>query len=79
MGGVREDVEASGVVGVLIAGEPDIAFFRDEADQQYDHGGDAQTEGSEQHKQVSERVQHPNSFRRRFAGRAEGEGGPQLQ
>ena len=49
MGGVGEDVEAPGVMGVLVTGKPDVALFRNEADQQHDHRRDAQAEGGNQH------------------------------
>jgi len=79
MGGVGEDVEAPGVMDVLIAGKPDVALFRNEADQQHDHRRDAQAEGGSQHEPVPKGIQHPNAFRRCFARRAEGEGRPPLQ
>ena len=61
MGGVREDIEAPGVVDELIAGEPYIPLFRDEADQQEDHKGGAQSEWRKQNKPVQERIEHPDA------------------
>lgn len=60
MGGVREDVEAPGIVDELVAGEEYIALFRDEADEQEDHGGGPQSKGGEQDEPVAERVSHPD-------------------
>lgn len=42
MGGVRQNVKAPGITGVLVAGEPDVALFCDKADQQGNHRGYAQ-------------------------------------
>lgn len=79
MGGIRENIKASGVVGVLVAGEPYIALFRNQTDQKRNDGGDAQAKGSEQHKPVLEGIGYPDTFRRCFSGRAERYRLPQLQ
>ncbi|WP_304968031.1 hypothetical protein, partial [Duncaniella muris] len=49
VGSVREDVEAPWVMGVLVAGKPDVPLFRNETDQQCSYGGDAQPKGREHH------------------------------
>ena len=52
--------EASRVMGILVAGEPDVSFFRDETDQQHNDSGDAQSEGGEHHEPVLEGVDYPD-------------------
>ena len=61
MSTLRENVEASLVVGVLVAGEPDIAFLRDEADQQDKDRRCRQAERSKDDEQIFERVEHPDT------------------
>ena len=60
MGSIRKNIEAPGVADVFVTREPDISFFGDKADQQDDHGGDAQSKGGEQHKPVTEGVGYPD-------------------
>ena len=67
MGGIREDVEASRIMGILVAGEPDVSFFRDETDQQHNDSCDAQSEGGEHHEPVLEGVDYPDAA---YANRA---------
>ena len=59
---VRENVKPARVMRVLVAGEPDVAFFRDEADDQHDHQRRHNSEAGKYCTPVFERVQHPDAF-----------------
>ena len=59
---VRENVKPARVMRVLVAGEPDVAFFRDEADDQHDHQRRHNSEAGKYRTPVFERVQHPDAF-----------------
>ena len=59
---VRENVKPARVMRVLVAGEPDVAFFRNEADNQHDHQRRYDPKASEHCTPVFERVQHPDAF-----------------
>ena len=61
MGGIQENVEAPRVVGVLVAGKPDVPLFRNETDQQCSHGGDAQPKGREHHEPIPKGIDHPDA------------------
>lgn len=76
MGGVREDIEAPGIVDELVAREKDITLFGDKTDQQEDHKGGAQPERRKQDKPVQERIEHPNTCYL-LTGSVEGGGGTQ--
>ena len=64
---VRENVKPARVMRVLVAGEPDVAFFRDEADDQHDHQRRYNSKAGEYRTPVFERVQHPDAFDLIFA------------
>ena len=76
MGGVRKDVKAPGVVNELVPREPYVALFGDEADQQDNHNGEAQSKGGEQHKPVPDGIEHPDTPHL-LAGGVESGGGAQ--
>ena len=59
---VRENVKPARVMRVFVAGEPDVAFFRDEADNQHDHQRRYNSKAGEHCAPVFERVQHPNAL-----------------
>ena len=59
---VRENVKPARVVRIFVTGEPDVAFFRDEADDQHDYQCRHNSEAGEYHAPVFERVQHPDTF-----------------
>ena len=59
---VRENVKPARVVRVFVTGEPDVALFRDEADDQHDHQRCYDAKACEYRAPVFERVQHPDAF-----------------
>ena len=59
---VRENVKPARVVRVLVAGEPDIALLRDEADDEDNHQRRHNSEAGEYRSPVLEGVQHPDAF-----------------
>ena len=59
---VRENVKPTRVVRVFVAGEPDVALFRDEADNQHNYQRRYDPKASEHCTPVFERVQHPDAF-----------------
>ena len=65
---VRENVKPARVVRVFVTGEPDVAFFRDEADDQDDHQRCHDPEAGKYRAPVFERVQHPDAFDLILAG-----------
>ena len=79
MGGVRQNVKAPGIAGVLVAGEPDVAFFCDKADQQGNHRRYAQTVRRKYRQPVFEGVEHPDAVDLPIAGGVEGGGCAQGQ
>ena len=64
---VRENVKPARVVRVFVTGEPDVALFRDEADDQHDHQRRHDPKACEDGSPVFERVQHPDAFDLIFA------------
>ena len=65
---VRENVKPARVVRVFVAGEPDVALFRDETDDQDDHQRRYNSKAGEHCAPVFERVQHPDAFDLILAG-----------
>ena len=59
---VRKNVKPARVMRVFVAGEPDVALFRDEADDQHDHQRRYDPKAGEDGSPVFERVQHPDAF-----------------
>ena len=64
MGSVRQDVKAPLVPGELIAGEPDVALFCDEAHQQRPHQRHRDTRGGKDGDEIAEGVHHPDGAHR---------------
>ena len=61
---------------VFVTGEPDVALFRDEADDQHDHQRCYDAKACEYRAPVFERVQHPDAldfFARLMKGRSDSE------
>ena len=77
MGAVGQDVEAPAVPGSLAAGKPLVARPGEQAHQQGDHRRCSQAEGGEQHKPVSEGVEHPDALHHLLAGFVESGGNAQ--
>ena len=65
---VRENVKPARVVRVFVTGEPDVALFRDEADDQHNHQRRHDPKAGEYRAPVFERVQHPDAFDLILAG-----------
>ena len=65
---VRKNVKPARVVRVFVTGEPDVALFRDEADDQHDHQRRHDPKACEDGSPVFERVQHPDAFDLILAG-----------
>ena len=65
---VRKNVKSTRVMRVFVTGEPDVAFFRDEADDQHDHQRRYNSKAGEHCAPVFERVQHPDAFDLILAG-----------
>ena len=59
---VRENVKPAWVMRVFIAGEPDIALLRDEADDKDNHQCRHNSKAGEHCAPVFERVQHPDAL-----------------
>ena len=60
VGAVRQDVKAALVPDELVAGEPGVAFFGDEADEQRDDCRDDQAEWGKGCNEVFEGIEHPD-------------------
>ena len=74
MRAVRENVKPARVVRVFVTGEPDVALFRDEADDQHDYQRRYNSKASEYCAPVFEWVQHPDAldfFARLMKGRCD--------
>ena len=59
---VRKNIEAARVMRVFVAGEPDVALLRDEADDQDDHQRRYNSKAGEHCAPVFEGVQHPDAL-----------------
>ena len=59
MGTVWKDIKAAGISSELVAGEPAVPLFCDEADQQQDDRRHAKTEGRKDHEKIFERIENP--------------------
>ena len=64
MGAVWQDVKAPLVPDELVAGEPDVALFRDEAHQQRPHQRHRDTRGGKDSDEISEGIYHPDGAHR---------------
>ena len=59
---VRKNVKPARIVRVFVAGKPDIALLRNEADDQHDHQRRHNSEAGEYRTPVFERVQYPDAL-----------------
>jgi len=59
---VRKNVKPARVMRVFVAGEPDVAFLRNETDDEHDHQRCYNSEAGKYRTPVFERVQHPDAL-----------------
>jgi len=59
---VRKNVKPARVMRIFVAGEPDVAFFRDEADNQHNYQRRHNSEAGKYRTPVFEGVQHPDAL-----------------
>ena len=62
MSTIRQNIKAAGVSREVIARKPAVTFLGDQAYQQKDHGSNTKAKGRKYDKEVSERVQHPDTL-----------------
>lgn len=62
MSTVGKNIKAAGVTGKMVSGKPAVTFLGNQTYQQKNHSGDAKTKGRKNDKEVSERVQHPDTL-----------------
>ena len=59
---IRKNIKAARVSCEVIARKPAVTFLGDQAYQQKDHGSNTKAKGRKYDKEVSERVQHPDTL-----------------
>ena len=62
MSTIRQNIKAAGVAREMVSGKPAVTFLGNQAYQQKNHSGDAKAKGRKNDKEVSERVQHPDTL-----------------